>query len=488
MALAYSNLTGSSASNALNKKLTPTQNLSTLNLSGVGMPQVTGITNTKVVPASLQQTAATKPTTTVKTSTPTKTTTTSTSSGSAGTYKGVNITPGSDADIAAQIARIDAGQTGGLVAGPVGGITTPTPTRTPTNTSTKTNAATDTTPSYSGLVGDLSKLGKSGSDTFTKANDALVKFRTGAANYKAGIYSAPTSARVMQGRDAAVQFANAQTDAALATGVQNALTEQGQQITALDSAAGYAQPVQVAPGSTLSSPLTGETVAGGLGGYVNYSTAQQVMGLISQYPDAQYTYDQNKTPQENLQAFQSTALQNSPTYQKSTYGAPGATSVAGGTVTQTAQAGYTQAYQQYQNMNTQLTNADGQADLLLQAVKSSGINSSDARFANKTINEIRRQLSSSDLQVFDSALKETQAAYGQLLVSGGGTTPTGATEAYNTILNPNSSLAAFEAAINQLRRAGQTKVNAQGTQVNTYLQQLNSAQSTPSSSSFAEQW
>ena len=501
MALAYSNLTGSSASNALNKKLTTTSpSLATLNLSGVGTPPKTGVTNTNVVPAYLQNTAkpaATKTTTTAKT--PTATTTTkpaaTTSGGSAGTYKGVAITAGSDADIAAQIARIDAGQTGG-------GTTTPSalpPLTSVASGSSKSNKTTpapvDNTPNYSGLVGNLADIGKNSSKTFDKANEALVKFRTGAANYKAGIYSAPSSARVMQGRDAAVQLANAQTDAALSTGVANSLTEQGQQITAFDSAAGYAAPVQVAPGNTLSSPITGETVAGGLGGYANYKTAEQVNSLISQYPDAQYIYDQTKTPQENLQAFQSVALQRSPTYQKQTYGVPGAQTVAGATVTQTAQQGYTTSYQQYQNMNTQLQNADGQADLLLQAVKSSGINASDARFANKTVNEIRRQLSSSDLQVFDSALKETQAAYGQLLVGGGGTTPTGAEDAYNVILNPNSSLSAFEAAITQLRRAGQTKVAAQGQQVNQYLTQLNAGSPQPGSGGgspggnvFAEQW
>lgn len=486
MALAYSNLTGSGASAALNKKLKPTPSIAAptdptrLNLSGVGKPAAPAITNQNLVPSYVQsKPATTKPATTIAAPRPT----TSTPAAAPAPVTGTDGATDQLAGLYKQLAEKQA-----LLK------TTQEKEAAEKKQPKKEKPGKEEAPiTYGGLVGDLSKLGKEGSAGYQKANEALVKFRTNSANYKAGIFSAPTSARVMQGRDQAVQLANAQTDAALATGVQNALAQETNQITALNNAGALAAPVSVAPGTTLSSPLTGDTVAGGLGGYANYQTAEQVMSLIRQYPDAGYVYDQTKTPQENLQAFQSGALQRSPTYQKSTYGAPGAQTVAGGSVIQTAQAGYQQAYQDYQNLNTQFTNADGQANLLLQAVKSSGINSSDARFANKTVNEIRRQLSSADLQVFDSALKATQAAYGNLLVSGGGTVPSEATAAYNIILNPNASLASFEAALNQLKREGQVKLNAQGQQVNTYFGQLQGAApggnaTNTSGNVFAEQW
>lgn len=484
MALAYSNLTGNSATNALKKKtssattLQQPSNLSTLNLSNLGKP-TTGITNQNLVPPAVRTPATVS--TASATAKPATSYTASASAPTVSTADNSGLLSSLYAQLAQkqeQLKQVQAQER-----------------------ADKERAKADKkqikedTVTYGGLVGDLANLGKKGSSGVQKATDALANFRKSAANYKADIYSAPTSARVMQGRDQAVQLANAQTDAALAASVQNALTAQGQEISALGTAAGYAQPVQIAPGSTLSSPLTGETVAGGLGGYANYQTAEQVMSLIRQYPDAGYVYDQTKTPQENLQAFQSGALQSSPTYQKSTYGVPGAQTIAGAATTQAAQQGYNQSYQLYQDMNTQLTNADGQAELLLQAVKSSGINASDARFANKTINEIRRQLSSADLQVFDSALKATQAAYGNLLVAGGGTIPSESTAAYNIILNPNASLSAFEAAINQLKREGQVKLNAQGQQVNTYFGQLQNAPRTGAGtqtggggSVFAEIW
>lgn len=494
MALAYSNLTGSSATNALKKKLSTATSVgsgsSALSLSGVGKPSV-GITNQNLIPTAVKSTA-----TTAQKSTPVK----STAAPAVSTASKISSTDDQLASLYAQLAEKQQ-QLAATQAAEAASKNTK---------STKKAKEPEAPPTYGGLVGDLTKLAKTGSKDVTKAreyaedvNRELRETKGLLADRSAAIKSAPTSFRVMQGRDQALALAGEQRLAALgsefqgATNLQtNALTGQGQQLSALQGAAGLAAPVQVAPGSTLASPISGETVAGGLGGYANYQTAEQVMSLIRQYPDAGYVYDQAKTPQENLMAFQSGALQNSPTYQKGLYGVPGAQTIAGAATTQAAQQGYNTSYQLYQDMNTQLQNADGQAELLLQAVKSSGINASDARFANKTVNEIRRQLSSADLQVFDSALKATQAAYGNLLIAGGGTIPSESTAAYNIILNPNASLSAFEAALNQLKREGQVKLNAQGQQVNTYFNQLQSApQGGPTTSStsgggnvFAEAW
>jgi hypothetical protein len=265
----------------------------------------------------------------------------------------------------------------------------------------------------------------------------------------------------------------AQTASALTNALSGANVQQQQSISGFGSAAGLAAPVQIAPGSTLASPVGGETIAGGLGGYANYQTAEQVMGLIRQYPDANYIYDQTKTPQENLMAAQA-AIQGSPAYQKGMFGAPGQSTIAGGTAIQTAQAGYQSSYQTFNQLSTQKNTADQLAGNLLGVMQAYGINPAEARFANEKLKDLRRQFGSEGQAAYDTAVKEVQAAYSNLLAMGGGVIPTEATEASNTLLNPNATLGQITAAIEQLKTAGQFRLNEQGNLVNTYWSQLQS--------------
>jgi hypothetical protein len=193
------------------------------------------------------------------------------STGSVGAYKGVSINPGSDAQIAAQIAQID-----GTPA------TAPALKPAPTGALLSANLPTETVQTekprtFSGLVGTLATAAQTPtqqvSDAFKAQQErsaALRGFRESVADTKQGIFSAPTSARVMQGRDQAVQLANAQKEAALAAELTAAtdlygssLTGQGQQLTALGTAAGLAQPGQAAFGQTVFDPLTGQYTGGG---------------------------------------------------------------------------------------------------------------------------------------------------------------------------------------------------------------------------------
>lgn len=94
--------------------------LSSLNLSNVGTPQVPGVTNTNVLPPGFgglnTSSGATAPVATKIT--PTTTAPATSSSSGLGSYKGVQITPGTDAQVAAQIAAIDGGNTGGSSSNP----------------------------------------------------------------------------------------------------------------------------------------------------------------------------------------------------------------------------------------------------------------------------------------------------------------------------------------------------------------------------------
>lgn len=248
-------------------------------------------------------------------------------------------------------------------------------------------------------------------------------------------------------------------------------TQQAQTLAGLGTAGSLAQPVQVAPGSSLYSPFGGSSIAGGLGGYADYRTAEQVMGLIDQYPDAGYSYDQNLTPQQNL-AMAQQAIQASPTYQKSTFGVPGQSTIAGAQQVQTAQQGYNQAFQNYQNLQAQFNNADMLAENLVNVMTEGGINPLGVQAVDKKWKDVIKQFSDEDQQAFDTALREVQSAYSNLLITGGGTIPSSATEAADVILNPNSTVGAIMAAIKQLKLAGETRLATQGDQVNTYYSQL----------------
>jgi len=423
---------------------------STLDLKNIGKAPVVGVTNRNVLPPALQNTTSMgvkakapssgvqKPPTTLPANQTVKT-------GSAGAYKGVDIKPGTDAEVAAQISRIDNPQPN-----TVGVSTPPAPQK---NTPTVVEAPKPSQPTYPGIIGDLIKKAQEGSVDVQRANNALTDFRRNAIEYEKGIYSAPTSARVMQGRDAQVQAANAARENALAAGVTNALANQGQQITALNNAGTLAQPVQIAPGSTLSNPLDGSTIAGGLGGYANFQTAEQVMGLIRQYPDAQYVYDQTKTPQENLQAFQSTALQRSPTYQKSTYGQPGATSLLGG-------AGLTSAVdlkQKASEIQAISNGAEANFNLLVNTAQQGGVNDLNVPILNRLQQNVSRGLTSdSAVALFRATLESVRAQYASIL--GGGTTTDQSRNAAAQQIPDDISLAALKALESQLKFEAQNRV------------------------------
>jgi LysM repeat protein len=73
------------------------------------------------------------------------------------------------------------------------------------------------------------------------------------------------------------------------------------------------KPVSVAMGSSLVNPLTGKTVASG-GSYTDKQAYDTFFNLTQTYPDAQVTWDDAKTPQQNLQAAQK-AAEASPSFQ-----------------------------------------------------------------------------------------------------------------------------------------------------------------------------
>jgi hypothetical protein len=264
-----------------------------------------------------------------------------------------------------------------------------------------------------------------------------------------------------------------QAASAFKPSLEASLTQQQQGITGLSNAANYAQPVQVPYSNQYIDPRTGQSAGGaGLGGYSGFKSMEQTFDIAGQYPDAGFQYNPNLTPQENLQNMQM-AQQSSPTYQKSTYGVPGATNFSQASSQDTARKGFDESYQAYQEIEKQKTYAEEITNQLTGVMAKYNINENDVRKMNDIENYLRRQFGEEGVVSYQTALAEAQRAYSTLLTIGGGTIPTEATAASNIILNPNSTPSQAMAAIKQLKAAGEQRLRTQGSQASTYYNQMN---------------
>jgi len=134
------------------------------------------------------------------------------------------------------------------------------------------------------VASSLASFGSTPSKAVTDAIEYERQLKENVAQKTADIYSDPVSARVMQGRDSAMQQANLEKLTAASNAVTQAQTQQQLQQSALGTAGQLTQPVQVPYGNQYIDPTTGQMVGGGqAGGGLNVqSLAQQVIsGQIS---------------------------------------------------------------------------------------------------------------------------------------------------------------------------------------------------------------
>lgn len=398
---------------------------------------------------------------------------TSTQSSSIGSYKGTPLYQGED--VASRMREID---NAGLVkpteikqVAPVGAQTSSqqTVTQQPvTQPRTARGLFSDVASSLYRKGTEQNENVRRAQEEYQKSVNALQAFKESVAETKAGIRQDPVSARVMQGREAALQQANAEKLAAYQTAVQQtqegigfAQEQQSLEQQALQQAGALAQPVQIAPGSTLASPLGGETIAGGIGGYANYQTAEQVMGLISQYPDAGYIYNPELTPQQNLQNAQS-AIQRSPTYQRSTFGAPGAGSYLGGAQLQTA----AELTGQVAGIEASATGAEANFDLLVNLARQGGVNNTNVPILNSLQQGVARGTTSNEaVATFQAIIQTVRAQYAQIL--GGGTTTVESLNEAKSIIPDDVSIAALETLSKNLKIDAQNRIAGYKQQIQT---------------------
>jgi hypothetical protein len=422
-----------------------------LDLSNVGKPQK-GITNLNLVPSYVREKPKVAAPTTQAVQKPAAPLVKAPSS-SAGSYQGVAINPGSDAGIAAQMRKIDAARASGPQnVPPVKGLFSDVKSSVSRAKAPETPTAS-AIPTYAGLVQQLAERANAGDKAVQLATKNLGRFQQETADKLADIQSDAIPLEFQQGRAQVVQQASQVKEAALQTAVANALAAQQQELGALEAAAGLAAPVQIAPGSTLAEPFAGGTVAGGLGGYANYQTAEQVMGLIRQYPDAGYVYDQTKTPQENLQTFQSTALQRSPTYQRETFGQPGATSVVGGAQLSSA----AELTRQASDLQAATNGAEANFKLLVDTARRGGVNDTTVPALNRLQQNLNRGLTSSEaVATFRQLLEDVRMQYAVIL--GGGSVTDSARAQANAQIPDDVSLGALVALEQSMKAAATNRI------------------------------
>jgi len=145
-------------------------------------------------------------------------------------------------------------------------------------------AAEDEVPTFSGILFDLIKHATKGTKAVDKARKDLTTFQQGTSDKIAAIRSEPIPLEFQQGRAQAVQQASAEKEKALQTGVENALTAQGQTLGALNNAAGLATPQQLGSGNVYIDPISGKPITAGptqvpySNQYLNPLTGQPVGG------------------------------------------------------------------------------------------------------------------------------------------------------------------------------------------------------------------
>ncbi len=400
---------------------------------------------------------------------------------SPGAYKGIAINPGTSKDVSDQVAKIDTpaapkkpvkgllpdvkGSVSKDVAKPlsfsglVGGLQDASrPSQVQNDLNTRLAGASSPTSTQTGLVKDLSRIGRDNvrigqdarniSEMYGNEIANIGKLGAGAqAGYlssgnsvvgagNAQIASQSASARMnalAAAQEAALkgtgqqltgqsQYASA-TDAALGgantqqgqqlsglgTALGSANTQQAQQLSGLGAAAGYAQPQVGAIGGVPYSPLDlsqsailGTTQPGGVAAAGNLLGQLQGAQAVGAAP--------GQTQATNYQTLGTAQTSGLAQGIQAVNAAPG-TAQAGVIGTQTQQiAGYQSALQQGQNLQAQLT------DL----IRTFGLNPADVNAANQGIQKIASNVSSPQYQILQNYVNDIANTYSQILTPPGG--------------------------------------------------------------------
>lgn len=265
------------------------------------------------------------------------------------------------------------------------------------------------------------------------------------------------------------------------TGETNAIAQQQQNLGGAEALLGSAAPVTQA--GMLTNPYTGQPLNPSLVS----NAVQQASQLVSNgTPITDPTVQALLSPfgfygtSALVQAQQTLSGGNFNPANQSAAGQANAQNIgtAGTANTQVAASGYASTLPVYQQASTDFTTADQQAGNLLNTLKETGINSTNATDYNTTINGLASKLGSTQTTAFTTALTEAQQAYTKLLSSVGAATPTVNGEAATSVLNPSSTPAQIAESIDKLNEAAYAKLAPQYQQALNYYNQLHGTNET----------
>lgn len=317
---------------------------------------------------------------------------------------------------------------------------------------------------------------------YNELSDTITRSRKNQAQAEASQLLAPIPIGDATGRQAVTRGQYLQEQAALAdqlgyyrdvAGIGQ--REQELEQSALGTAAGYAQPALGSFGQGYYNPLDPTGGAAGAGGgtlnplnNIDDLARDVISGRRS--PGAAFQMGGNVP---NFQAAFDAALRkidnnvNIADLQARYDARQQAGTLAGVAPTSAAAGTYEQAFQAYNTMSGQVKNVDGLGNLLLDVARSGAINPTDLTLGNRTIADLKRNLSDAEQTRFDSALSAFSGAASLLLSSGSGQIPTDVSANIARIANGSLPLPALTAMIDQAKREGTVKLQTAASLVNT---------------------
>lgn len=473
-----------------------------LNLSGIGRPQSGGITNQNLLPANLRTQMPTSPATqkplTGFSSAPRATSPTPAAVAEIGKYNEFAITPGTDAEIAEQIRRIDAGrpvvtERGSIVSADMNGnISSPSAFKIDLSGPVKSSSLGSSLSgsdvrgarkSYEEYVLGLSEAMQY-SPEYLNALEAAQDAKLRGAELKSNFYTGNNLPGDTVGF--AEGFTNRETALNDIRGLaaQQALQVQelvrSGNIEAAKALVTATTPQNVSAGTSLVSPF-GEVAYGGVGAYSDYQAQQTYFNLAQSFPDAMIpAYNPNLTAQQNLQAAQGLAAE-SPSFQSRnlvqvqlpgggisfvnrnqlTTGADGTVSIVSpqdAVQANAANSTIADLTKQRANMVSAISAANASIPPILQAAREAGVNN-NAPLINEIEQKIANRASKSEaLAKLNTLIPSLQTEYSRIIARGGSTTVDERATA-QALISRNYSLGQLSAVFNVIRNEGQSVID-----------------------------
>ncbi len=337
---------------------------------------------------------------------------------------------------------------------------------------------TSPAPTFSGLLGDTSALAKGNipvgnraqeiTDRYTGMINPLIKNQTGQmTGYATGMGTNPVAvgnAGIAEANIGKMITGLTNQESQELSGVGQQLTAQNQAQTGLGTAAGYAQPNATSQGQTTYDPLTNTFSGGSYPDNLN-TVVQAVKSGKMGYTDGVNSLA-SLSPTAKADVLNALG-QGFDTVSSDANAATRAGNIitAGTTPTTAAADVYKDTYNSLLTIKQATSNIDQFGNLLLKNM--GDINPTDAKFANKTIAEVRNQLSSEQQATFDTTFAQLKAQIASLLSSGGAQIPTQITLDANHVIDGSAPLGTLTATLQRIGTEGRILTNQVENKLNT---------------------